>query len=323
MWQTITFWFRVLRRSLSYWLEGNAFVFAAALAFFTVFSIAPVMIIAVTIVGLVLGEEAAEGRIVAQLEDTIGTQAAEAVQTAVASSQIDQTGLLPTLLGVGAMIFGATTVFAQMQISLNAIWGVAPKPSRNSIFLFIMSRMLSLTVVLVIGFIMLVSLLLTVGLRALTVFASDWLWIPGFILVGLESLVGLAVAAALFAAIFRVLPDVQLSWRDVIPGAIVTALLFSVGRIGIAFYLANTATASTYGAAGSLALLLLWVNYSALILLFGAAFTRAHTEARGIRIRPRTTAVSVHRELVEDAPIAQDDDLLPLPDEDPASPRNA
>lgn len=319
----MTFWFRVLTRSLSYWLEGNAFVFAAALAFFTVFSIAPVMIIAVTIVGLVLGEEAAEGRIVAQLEDTIGTQAAEAVQTAVASSQIDQTGLLPTLLGVGAMIFGATTAFAQMRISLNAIWGVAPKPSRNSIFLFIMSRVLSLTMVLVIGFIMLVLLLLTLGLRALTIFAADWLWIPGFILIGLESLIGLAVAAALFAAIFRVLPDVQLSWRDVIPGAIVTALLFSVGRIGIAFYLANTATASIYGAAGSLALLLLWVNYSALILLFGAAFTRAHTEARGIRIRPRQTAVRAHRELVEDAPIAVDGDLSPSAGQDPSSPRNA
>ncbi len=313
MWQSITFWFRVLTRSLSYWLAGNAFIFSAALAFFTVFSIAPVMIIAVTIVGLVLGEEAAEGRIVAQLEDTIGTQVAEAVQTAVASSQIDQTGLLPTLLGVGAMIFGATTVFAQMQISLNAIWGVAPKPSRNSILLFIMSRVLSLTVVLVIGFIMLVSLLLTVGLRALIALAGDWLWIPGFVLVGLESLIGLAVAAALFAAIFRVLPDVRLSWRDVLPGAIVTALLFSVGRIGIAFYLANTATASTYGAAGSLVLLLLWVNYSTLILLFGAAFTRAHTEARGVRIRPRATAVCVHRELVE----------TPAPGEEPGDPESA
>lgn len=323
MWQTIIFWFRVLRRSLSYWLDGNAFVFAAALAFFTVFSIAPVMIIAVTIVGLVLGEEAAEGRIAAQLEDTIGTQAAEAVQTAVASSQIDQSGLLPTLLGLGAMIFGATTVFAQMQISLNAIWGVAPKPSRSSILLFIVSRVLSLTVVLVIGFIMLVSLLLTVGLRALIALAGDWLWIPGFILVGLESLIGLAVATALFAAIFRVLPDVQLSWRDVLPGAMLTALLFSVGRLGIAFYLANTATASTYGAAGSLALLLLWVNYSALILLFGAAFTRAHTESRGVRIRPRATAVCVHRELVE-APAHANETSAPEPgDVEPPYPEPA
>ena len=310
MWQTIRFWFRVVIRALRYWLDGNAFVFAAALAFFTVFSIAPVMIIAVTIVGLVLGEEAAQGRIAAQLEDTIGTQAAEAVQTAVASSQIDQTGLLPTLLGVGAMIFGATTVFAQMQLSLNAIWGVAPKPSRSSILLFILSRVLSLTVVLVIGFIMLVSLLLTVGLRALIAFAGDWLWIPGFVLVGLESLIGLAVASALFAAIFRVLPDVQLSWRDVIAGAVLTALLFSVGRLAIAFYLANTATASTYGAAGSLALLLVWVNYSALILLFGAAFTRAHTEARGVRIHPRATAVAVHRELVEDTPPQDDSETV-------------
>lgn len=302
MWQETLFWLRVLRRALGYWLDANAFVFAAALAFFTVFSIAPVMIIAVAIVGLVFGEVAATGRIAMQLEETLGAQAAEAVQTAVASSQIDHSGLLPTLLGVAAMIFGATTVFAQMQISLNAIWGVAPRPSRSSILLFIVARVLSLTMVLVIGFVLLVSLVLTMGVRALIAFGADWLWIPGFMLVGLESLIGLALVSALFAAIFRVLPDVQLAWRDVLPGAIVTALLFSVGRLGIAFYLANTATATTYGAAGSLAVLLIWVNYSALILLFGAALTRAHTEARGVRIVPRATAVCVHRALIEAPP---------------------
>lgn len=302
------FWFRVLRRSIRCWLDANAFVFAAALAFFTVFSIAPVVIIAVAVVGLVLGEEAASGEIAAQLEDVLGARAAEAVQTAVASSQIDQSGLMPMLLGVGAMVFGATTVFAQMQASLNAIWGVAPKPSRNSLFVFIKSRVLSLTMVLVVGFIMLVSLLVGVSLRALVVFAGDWLWVPGVVLSSLEAVVGLIVASALFAAIFRVLPDVQLAWKDVMVGAVVTALLFSAGRIGIAYYLANTATASTFGAAGSLALLLLWVNYSALILLFGAAFTRARIEERGEPIVPRTTAVSVHRELIEDPPPADTSD---------------
>ncbi len=307
------FWFRVLRRAVRCWLDANAFVFAAALAFFTVFSIAPVVIIAVAVVALVLGEEAARGEIAVQLEEVLGPRAAEAVQTAVASSQIDQSGLMPMMLGLGAMVFGATTVFAQMQISLNAIWGVAPKPSRNSLFLFIKTRVLSLTMVLVIGFIMLVSLLVGVGLRTLVVFASDWLWVPGVVLSSLEAVVGLAVATALFAALFRVLPDVRLSWKDVLLGAIVTALLFSAGRVAIAFYLANTATASTYGAAGSLALLLLWVNYSALILLFGAAFTRARIEERGESVRPRATAVCVHRELIED----------PAPTDAPAVPGNA
>ncbi len=302
MWQTVVFWFRVLRGAVKCWLDGNAFVFAAALAFFTVFSVAPVVIIAVTIVGLFLGEEAAAGEIALQLEETLGAEAAEAVQTAVASSQIDQSGLMPTLIGVAAMVFGATTVFAQMQLSLNTIWGVAPKPSRNSLFIFIKNRVLSLTVVLVIGFVLLVSLLLSVLVRAVIVFASDWLLVPAWLMLGLELSISLAVVTLLFAAIFRILPDVILSWRDVLAGALVTALLFTVGRSLIAFYLANTATASTYGAAGSLVLLLLWVNYSSLILLFGAAFTRAHLEARGLSVRPRVTAVCVHRELIEDPP---------------------
>lgn len=302
---SIVFWYRVVVRAVHCWLGSNAFVFAAALAFFTLFSVAPVMIIAVTIVGLVLGEEAAAGQIALQLEQAIGPDAAEAVQTAVASSQIDQSGLMPTLIGVAAMVFGATTVFAQMQLSLNTVWGVAPKPSRSSIFIFIKNRVLSLTVVLVIGFVLLVSLLLSVFLRAVVVFASDWLPVPGWFLLGLEMTLSLGVVTLLFAAIFRVLPDVILGWRDVLLGAFVTAALFTIGRAAIAFYLANTATASTYGAAGSLVLLLLWVNYSSLILLFGAAFTRASLEARGRPVRPRSTAVCVHRELIEDAPAKQ------------------
>jgi len=301
---SIVFWFRVVVRALRYWLDSNAFVFAAALAFFTLFSVAPVMIIAVTIVGLVLGEEAAAGEVALQVEQAIGLEAAEAVQSAVASSQIDQSGWMPTLIGIAAMVFGATTVFAQMQLSLNVIWGVAPKPSRSSLFIFVKNRVLSLTVVLVIGFVLLVSLLLSVILRAVIVFASDWLPMPAWLLLGLEMALSFGVVTLLFAAIFRVLPDVILSWRDVMVGALVTAVLFTIGRSAIAFYLANTATASTYGAAGSLVMLLLWVNYSSLILLFGAAFTRANLEARGRSVRPRSTAVCVHRELIEEAPAA-------------------
>lgn len=285
------------------WLESQAFVYAAALAFFTVFSIAPVLIVAVTIVGLVLGEQAAEGQIMEQLQGVIGAEAAEFVETAVVASQIEQSGIWPTLVGMAAILVGATTVFAQMQISLNTIWDVAPRPSRSSIFLFIKSRVLSLTIVLAIGFILLVSLLLSVALRVVMVFAEEWLPLHGAVLVTVEITLSLTVITLLFAAMFRILPDVILSWKDVLVGAAVTAVLFTVGRSLIAMYLANAATASTYGAAGSLVLLLLWVNYSSLILLFGAAFTRAHVEARGKSIRPRNTAVYVHRKLVED-PIA-------------------
>lgn len=298
--KVLVYWFGVLRRAVNYWLDSDAFIHAAALAFFTVFSVAPVVIIAVSIVGAVLGEDAARGQIAAQLEQAIGPEAAEAVQTAVASSRLEASGLLPTLVGIGAMLFGATTVFAQMQRSLNAIWGVMAKPSRSSVFLLVKARLLSLMVVLAIGFVLLVSLLLSVILNSIIAFASDWLPVPAPLLTSVETVVSLAVVTLLFGTIFRVLPDVILRWKDVVLGAFLTAALFTFGRSLIALYLAKTAPASTYGAAGSLVLLLLWVNYSSLILLFGAAFTRAHRECRGLPIRPRHSAVLVHTEVVEE-----------------------
>lgn len=296
--------FEVAKNTVRLWVEGQVFVSAAALAFFTLFSVAPVMIVAVAIVGLVLGEDAAHGQVAAQLQAAIGPEAAAAVQTAVASSRVEHSGVLPTVLGVGAMLFGATTVFAQMQRALNAIWGVVPRPTRSGVLLFVKSRVLSLAVVVAIGFVLLVSLLLSVAMRTIMVFAQDWLPLPPGVMVAVDAGVSLGVVTLLFATIFRVLPDVVLDWRDVLLGALMTAVLFTVGRAAIALYLANTATASTYGAAGSLVMLLLWVNYSSLILLFGAAFTRALREARGLPIRPRNSAVCVHTELVENGDAA-------------------
>ncbi len=294
------YWFGILQRTVRLWLDAQVFVHAGALAFFTVFSVAPVMIVAVTIVGLVLGESAAQGEIAQHLQAVIGAEAATAVQTAVENSRIEHSGVLPTVAGVGAMLFGATTVFSQMQNSLNAIWSVAPRPTRNSLLIFLKGRLLSLAVVLAIGFVLLVSLTLSVVVRAVVTFAQDWLPLPAPVLLGLDWVVSLVVVTLLFATIFRVLPDVVLRWRDVWLGAAVTAVLFALGRALIAIYLSTTATASTYGAAASLVLLLMWVNYSSLILLFGAAFTRAHMHARGLPVRPRATAVCVHRQLVED-----------------------
>lgn len=298
----ILYWLDIFAAAGQNWIKSQAFIYAAALAFFTVFSIAPVMIVVVAIVGLVLGERAAQGELMDQLQQVLGPEAAEVVETAVVNSQVDQSGLWPTLIGIVAIVAGATTVFAQMQQSLNQIWDVVPRPSRNGLWLFIKARLLSMTIVLAIGFVLMVSLLLSVALRAIMAFADQWLPVPGWAMVGVEIGVSLTVITLLFAAIFKILPDVVLAWRDVLVGALITAALFTVGRSLIAVYLANAATASTYGAAGSLALLLLWVNYSSLILLFGAAITRAHLEARGRFARPRSSAVLVHRELVEERP---------------------
>ena len=296
----LLFWWRVVHGAIRLWLERNAFSYAGSLAFYTLFSLAPTVIIAVTVIGLVLGEEAAHGQIVAQLQGTMGQDAAAAIEAAVAQSRIEESGLLPTMLGFGALMVGATTVFAQMQFSLNTIWGVTARPSANSALVFIKNRLLSLTVVLSIGFILLVSLVLGVMLRAALQAADEMVPYVGLLTTTAEFLVSLAVIAALFATIFKVLPDVVLSWRDVVVGALVTALLFAVGRSVIAVYLSHTATASTYGAAGSVVMILLWVYYSSLILLFGAAFTRCHLSERGKPLVPRNTAVVVRRELLGD-----------------------
>lgn len=293
-------WFQVLKGAVQLWLERNAFAYAGALAFYTLFSLAPVMIIAITIIGVVLGPEAAQGQIVGQLEEAIGADAAEAVEQAVAASRLEQAGWLPTLIGIGAMLVGATTVFAQMQLSLNAIWGVAARPSRSGLLILLKNRLLSFTVVLVIGFVMLVSMLLTVMLRAVIRFAEEWLPVHASVVGLTELTLSIALIALLFAMVFRILPDVVLSWREVIPGALVTALLFVLGRYFIATYLTMAAPASAYGAAGSLVLLLLWVYYSSLILLFGAAFTKTLLLHRGGRVIPRNMAVRVHNELVDD-----------------------
>lgn len=290
-------WWHIIRDSGKLWVACNAFNHAGSLAFYTLFSLAPTVIIAVTIMGIVLGEDAAQGQIVAQFQDVMGTEAATVIEQAIANSRIENSGIFPVLAGVIALMLGATTVFAQMQYSLNSLWGVRPKPSRNSILIFIRKRFFSLMVVVAIGFVLLVSLVLGVVLRASMQFSSRFLPAEEMLINGAELLVFFLAVTLLFATIFKVLPDVSLKWRDVLLGGIITAVLFSLGRYGISAYLAYTAPASTYGAAGALVLILMWVYYSSLILLFGAAFTKVHMQARGKQIRPRNMAVLVETKL--------------------------
>lgn len=294
------YWLHILKDAAQIWMRSNAFANAGSLAFFTLFSIAPVIIVIVSVIGVFYGQEAAQGKIALQLQETIGAEAAEAVQTAVSQSSLKEGGLLATTAGLLAMLVGATTVFGQMQNSLNTIWSVVPKPSRNSLVLFLRARITSLTIVLAVGFVMLVSLSLSVGLRVLLHNVQGWLpWYDVAFSI-LDLIASILVASLLFATIFKMLPDVRLTWRDVALGSVLTAVLFNIGRSLIAMYLSYTATASTHGAAGSLVLLLLWVNYSSLILLFGAAFTRAHLTARGLPVRPRSVAVRVRNEIIEE-----------------------
>ena len=282
---------QIFKTAAQRWLERDAFEHAAALAFCTLFSLAPLVIIVVAIVGIVFGEDAASGQIAVALSDLVGPQAAKAVEEAVRHSRLEEAGLLPTILGVGALLFGATTVFAQMQSALNKFWGVKTRPTRNGMLTYIIARLLSLGMVLIVGFLMLTSFIVSLGVTGVIEYAREWVPIPGFAVVLIDLALSLAVTTVLFGMLFKVLPDVRIQWGDVWRGAFVTALLFAIGKYLISLYLTHVATASTYGAAGSLVLILLWVYYSSLILFFGTCLTIARILQRGEQVRPKKTAV--------------------------------
>ena len=291
-------WAKIFFAAGKSWVQDNAFKHAGAVSFYTLFSIAPILLIAVTLAGAIFGQDAARGELANQLSGLIGKEGALAAEKLLADSRPDAHGWMPAVLGGVVLLIGATTVFAQLQESLNDIWGVAARPARNSFVLLLVRRLLSFSLVLTIGFLLLVSMVLTTVLSMATGFAQSIVPLPAAVLRALDLGLALAVVTVLFAMIFKVLPDVQLRWRDVWKGAFLTAVLFGAGRHLISFYLGSTGMASTYGAAGSLVLLLMWVYYSTLILLFGVEFTRAYMDDLGLKVRPKSQAVRVRRELV-------------------------
>ncbi len=290
----------LLKDAVSLWSSKGAFQHAGALAFYTLSSLAPLLIILISIIGAVFGEEAARGEISGRMQAWLGAEAADTVETAVRQSRVDEAGILPTLMGVAALLFASTTVFAQMQSSLNHFWGVTAKPSRGSLAVFLATRLASLGLVLVIGFLLLTSFVITMTIGATLQYAEGWIPVPPLVVTLIDTGASLLIATALFAMIFKILPDVRLLWNDMWFGAVFTAALFVVGQSAISFYLTRTATASTFGAAGSLVMVLLWVYYSSLILFFGASLTRAAIRQRGRRIVPKTTAVRVRVATLED-----------------------
>ncbi len=272
--------FSLAKRTFKEWSDDKASTQAASLAYFTIFSIAPVLIIAVAVAGLVFGQEAARGEIQTQIQGLVGESGAKVIESMMASARKPESGILASLIGFAALIFGATGVFAQLQDSLNLIWKAKPTP-RNGVLGFLRTRFLSFAMVLGIGFLLLVSLVLSAGLSAMGTYLGKL--IPGWEAVwqGVNLVVSFGVITVLFAMIYKVLPDVKIAWRDVWLGAAVTALLFSIGKFGIGLYLGKGSVASSYGAAGSLAIVLLWVYYSSMILFLGAEFTQVYARTHG------------------------------------------
>jgi membrane protein len=261
------------------WMDHQASRTGAALAFYTVFSLAPILLLSIAFAGLFFGEKAARGEIFEQIRDLIGPSGAVAVQSVIQNASQSGAGALTTVFSLLTVIVGATTALVELKAGLDKIWEVPPE-QRQGFWYFIRTRLLTVGVILALGFLLLVSLVISAGLTALEKLSrGDHLF--NLALEWFNLLLSFALVAALFGTIYKVLPKPYLAWRDVAVGAVVTAALFSIGKYVIGMYLGNSGLASTYGAAGSIILLLVWVYYSAQIFLLGAEFTRSFAHRFG------------------------------------------
>jgi membrane protein len=279
----------LLKQALNEWIDDKAPTYAASLAYYTVFSLAPTLVIALAIAGAFFGEDAARGVVQGQLQGVIGAPAAATVQAAMVSASTRESGILPTLLGVLVMVFAATGVFAELQAALNAIWKVKP-PVGGTVRLFLRTRLLSLAVVLGIGLLLMASLVVAAGLRGLTALAGSEPTGGGLLMQLVDLLASTGAMTVLLALVFKLLPDVKVAWRDVWLGAAMSAALFTLGRALISLYLTRVVLESSFGAAGSLAALMVWVYYSSMTMLLGAELAQVYARTRG-SLRPPSPAL--------------------------------
>jgi len=271
---------RLLRAAFVEWWNDRAMSLGASIAFFTVFSLAPMLLAAIAVAGLAFGREAAQGAIVSELGGMIGTNEASTLETMIASARNVGSGIVGTTIGIITFLLLVTGAVIELQDDLNIIWK-AKQPASSGIVSFLRTRLISFALVLGIGFLLLVSLVVDAGLSAISAYLEANFSGATVILRFLNSLVAFVIAVLLFAMIFKLLPNVDITWGDVWTGSLVTALLFTIGKFLIGYYLGKSNIASSYGAAASIITILLWIYYSSLILLFGAEFTKVYAERHG------------------------------------------
>jgi membrane protein len=290
---------KVLKDSFSSFSDDKVTKLSASLAYYTVFSMGPLLILIISLCGIFLGREAMEGQIYHQLEGFMGKDTAAQLQGIIKNAAISGKGPIALVIGAITLLIGSTTVFGEIQDSINGIWGVKPKPKRGWLKM-LQNRFLSFSVIVSLGFILLVSLAVTSVVDGLNdVLARRFSEVSVVFFYVVNQVVTLAVISFIFGVIFKVLPDAKIKWRDVMLGSIVTGLLFMIGKFGISIYISKSNVGSTFGAAGSLVVVLLWTYYSSLILYYGAEFTKAYAVSYGSPIHPNHYAVSTRQVEVE------------------------
>jgi membrane protein len=288
----------LLKDTFNEWSRDNATRLAAALAYYAVFSIAPLLLIAIAVAGLVFGRDAVQGEIFGELRGLVGDQGAAAIQEMTKNAYKPASGTVAALFGLAMLLFGASGVMTELKSALNTIWEV-PAQATSGWFSLIRERFFSFTMVLGVGFLLLVSLFVSAALAALGKSFEGWLPASEPVMHVVNLMVSFAVITGLFMLIFRYVPDAKIAWRDVWLGAMVTSALFSIGKFAIGLYLGKGSFASAYGAAGSLVIFLVWVYYSAQILFFGAEFTEVYARARGSAVMPEDRKEKAERRFAD------------------------
>jgi len=289
----------LLKKSFEEFLEDNVMKLSAALSYYTIFSLPPLLIIIISLSGVFFGEDAVRGELFSQINGLVGNAAALQIQSAIANVKLSSSGTFATVLGMAALLFGASGVFAEIQNSINYIWGIKAKPNKG-IVKFLLNRLMSFSMIASVGFLLMVGLVVNsvmdiLSSRLTEIFPEQFVY---FFLV-LNYLVVFIIIAVLFTIIFRTLPDGKVVTKDCLIGASFTAFLFMIGKFAIGYYLGNSSIGSVYGGAGSIILILVWVYYSAIILYFGAEFTKVYAITHGKNIQPNSYSIKILKEEVE------------------------
>ncbi|UMQ44032.1 YihY/virulence factor BrkB family protein [Chryseobacterium sp. Y16C] len=305
MMKNIKFLWQVLKETFSAWNSSSASTDSASLAYYAIFSIPGLLIIIIWIAGHFLGEEAIRGEINNQISGLMGTDAAKSIENMIAGALIDKQNIFMKIVGVGSLVFGSTTLFFQLQHSLNTLWDVEAAP-KKAIVKFLLDRANSLGMILILGFLLMITMILSSLISIFNKFITQYFGLETYMLVELINFtVGFGVVMLLFALMFKILPDVEISWKSVWSGALLTTILFTLGKFLLSLYFGTTKPTSAFGTAGTVILIMMWINYSCMLVFFGAEFTKVYTYRKGYRIVPSKHAKWSNAKLYEDSQKAQ------------------
>ncbi len=284
--KNLKFFWETLKETFTEWNNSNATRDSASIAYYAIFSIPGLLIIIIWIAGNFFGQEAIQGQISAQINSVLGTEASKSIESMIASALIDKDNIIMKTVGVFALIFGGTTVFFQLQKSLNTLWDIEAAP-KKAIIKFILDRANSLGMILVIGFLLMITMVLSSAISFLNNYITYRLGLETYILMELVNyVIGFILVVLVFAFMFKVLPDVEISWKSVWLGAILTAVLFTLGKFLLSLYFAELKPTSVFGTAGTIVLIMMWINYSCMLVFFGAEFTKVYSVKKGYKIIP-------------------------------------